>query len=484
VLDKLKLGHESMFECVAFSMLCTYDVAKRLISLNPWMDPEPSYEHRIECGAPVRIRANLRAWRDTIRALTCGVAMESREIFANKHLRREGLVNIFATTTDSERSVLAAHLIDLFRKAGYGELMASLPHWTDEEGYPICAITTPTVTDDIDLGAAECSWEPEYLKTIVFTIGTGVTHEFARNRGMSPMQSSTRYVDYAKGKFNGINLIDPAHGRNAAGKPVEMSETARIWLDEAIATCVETYQNLREDGVPAQIAREVLPKCIEADFVLTGTAENWAHFLSLRDAPPAHPHARHAAEAAFALIMPWDEFCAEGYLEQHLNFRLARIWKQVEPTLIGKTTTTTELCSQLVAAMPELTTLSGEAVGFKCDIGCNLVDGVDADTDVILVPELLNPRIHVSTVYSLDAWLQRKIQRHWQRFEGITFCSDELATRLTNLLLQDLTNNDYAFPETQETRRDIRELATRLVDARQATQKEQAVSDDATQTQP
>lgn len=114
----------------------------------------------------------------------------------------------------------------------------------------------------------------------------GVSHELVRHRIASFSQKSTRYCNYSKAAFRSeITVIEPP----------DLPEQARYaWLN-ACQVAEAAYFEMLSAGCAPQIARSVLPTCLETEVVMTANFREWLHFLELRTAPAAHPQMREIA---------------------------------------------------------------------------------------------------------------------------------------------------------------------------------------------
>lgn len=116
----------------------------------------------------------------------------------------------------------------------------------------------------------------------------GVSHEIVRHRLFSYAQESTRYVNYAKGKFGSeISVIRPCDLE-------EGSEAERIWV-EAMEEAERHYLSMIGQGCPPQLARAVLPTCTKTEINIAGNYREWRHFFKLRTSAAAHPQIRKLA---------------------------------------------------------------------------------------------------------------------------------------------------------------------------------------------
>ena len=101
------------------------------------------------------------------------------------------------------------------------------------------------------------------------------------------MQESTRYVNYKAG----ISFI----------KPESLGDNKTFI--EALKLAENAYIKLIEDGYKAQEARDILPLSTKTELYMTGTVEQWKHFLSLRSpkygAQGVHPDAAKLADQVY-----------------------------------------------------------------------------------------------------------------------------------------------------------------------------------------
>lgn len=118
---------------------------------------------------------------------------------------------------------------------------------------------------------------------------------------MSFMQESTRWCNYAKGRLGykygrNISVIEP---------PFKNEDSLEKFYD-VVAGNEAIYQELTNDGEPAQLARSVLPTATKSDIYVSGTLDMWIGehletvypkltivenkgFLPLRNHKAAHP---------------------------------------------------------------------------------------------------------------------------------------------------------------------------------------------------
>lgn len=128
---------------------------------------------------------------------------------------------------------------------------------------------------------------------VQFLSNRGFTHELVRHRLASFAQESTRWCDYSKGKFGGgITCLDPASVLATTKLSLEDQAWAKGEMILAWLVCEDSYLRLTQRGVPAEIAREVLPIGLKAEIMIGATVREWRHIFKMRCAPPAHPRMR------------------------------------------------------------------------------------------------------------------------------------------------------------------------------------------------
>lgn len=133
--------------------------------------------------------------------------------------------------------------------------------------------------------------------SVCFTVDRGVTHEAVRHRLCSFAQESTRYVNYAAGKFGSeIAVIDIEGGIKLDKKMRNLdADTVALILTEWILAIEDAefhYMRMIELGATPQIARGVLPTSTKAELVVTANYREWRNIFKLRTPLTAHPQIR------------------------------------------------------------------------------------------------------------------------------------------------------------------------------------------------
>lgn len=126
--------------------------------------------------------------------------------------------------------------------------------------------------------------------SVLFVTDRGISHEIVRHRLASFAQESTRYCNYANGKFNGeISIIAPLE------LPIQ------DWL-EPMVELEFSYKKMLSQGIKPQIARNILPTALKTEIVMTANFREWIHFLKLRTAKDAHPQIQEVANQVLKML--------------------------------------------------------------------------------------------------------------------------------------------------------------------------------------
>lgn len=116
--------------------------------------------------------------------------------------------------------------------------------------------------------------------TMEFIVPIFVSRQLMRHRTMSFTERSLRYCDATAGV--GLEVVTPAQQ--------SLNEGLRnLILRDAVERSEGAYDELCEDGAPAQEARNVLPLCTATNLYITGHEKDWDALIKLRTAPGADP---------------------------------------------------------------------------------------------------------------------------------------------------------------------------------------------------
>lgn len=170
----------------------------------------------------------------------------------------------------------------------------------------------------------------EYDSYHTFRIVTtrDILQELARHRSMSFSVESTRYCNYGNKGYTFViprpyewtNQIDwsdtdklfsptikhlTTSTDKKAPNSMELIDEELPMLDTFLANCVLTsarYDNAIKNHVSPQEARMLLPGALKTELFMTGTNEQWQHFLMLRNTTHAHPMIQYLAKTIATIV--------------------------------------------------------------------------------------------------------------------------------------------------------------------------------------
>ena len=136
-----------------------------------------------------------------------------------------------------------------------------------------------------------------YVTTLKFICDRAVSHELVRHR-MALAQESQRYCGYDKDKFGKeVVFIKPAGFDNSS---IWQYKKKRAFM-KSCSTAEKMYFLLRKLRSKPEVARTVLTNSVKTEVVMTGTEEEWQHFLNMRyreTTGKVHPDMKIVAEMA------------------------------------------------------------------------------------------------------------------------------------------------------------------------------------------
>jgi thymidylate synthase (FAD) len=104
-----------------------------------------------------------------------------------------------------------------------------------------------------------------------------VSHELIRHRLCNFQQESQRFVKYDDASEESFYIPDGEFGPD---------------IEAQAGHALNIYKNLRQKGVPAQIARYVLPNAMGTRLIMKANVREWRHIVNLRTAKAAQPEMR------------------------------------------------------------------------------------------------------------------------------------------------------------------------------------------------
>ena len=207
------------------------------------------------------VSGNIRAWRDVLR-------------FGSNYLLPQGLQMLFTY---------------------YPELFEGVPKltFTDIDEDNLCIIT-PAAFQKLQKDSV--TLERHETLTVKFNVDIAVARELCRHRLASHAGASTRYCDYAGGKFGGeTTVVMPEEDFSA-----DWARAAHYAEDKYLAQ--------RQDGISPEIARSALTVSTLAEHVVTATLDEWKHIFRLRaldKTGKAHPQMKQVMLPLYQECREW-----------------------------------------------------------------------------------------------------------------------------------------------------------------------------------
>ena len=125
--------------------------------------------------------------------------------------------------------------------------------------------------------------------SVSWIVNIGIGRELTRHRIAGYAQESTRYCSYDKRSFgNELTFVAP-HGRSAEGY--------RRW-ERAMADIERAYLDDIAAGMPAELARDMLPLATKSELVSTFDFTAWRNVFAKRTDKSAHPQMREIMQKA------------------------------------------------------------------------------------------------------------------------------------------------------------------------------------------
>lgn len=116
--------------------------------------------------------------------------------------------------------------------------------------------------------------------TVKFVCDRSVSHQIVRHRLASFSQESARYCNYSLDRFGGeITVVQPYF--------VDNIDAYDTWYSACLAA-EQAYMDLIRAGLPAELARSVLPHSVKTELFVTANIREWRHIFKLRAAKSAY----------------------------------------------------------------------------------------------------------------------------------------------------------------------------------------------------
>lgn len=139
--------------------------------------------------------------------------------------------------------------------------------------------------------------------TVKITTSRAIANEIVRHRIGSYTQSSTRYCNYSKSKFeDGILCVIPSWFNNfEKSNNKQDAFNSLMWID-GLKNAEKLYLELIAHGLKAQEARGILPLDLQTEIIVTYNLRSWLHFFDMRCSKEAHPDMQILAKLALKLF--------------------------------------------------------------------------------------------------------------------------------------------------------------------------------------
>jgi len=203
---------------------------------------------------------------DSITLLVTGSVRAFREAYS-KHGKNSGVIRAIAVTLYKRHNLLFS---------GLG---------LEEEFMPPGILVKKMPLKTVKSLSKELAKRHTFV-AVKFIVDRSTSHQIVRHRAASYLQESQRYCNYSSGRFDeGVKFIFPE-----AHIPKE-AEWVKFHSIKSSALYAETaYQELSLGvGLPAQLARKILPNMTATELIMFCNIEEWGHVLNLRCSKGADP---------------------------------------------------------------------------------------------------------------------------------------------------------------------------------------------------
>lgn len=185
-------------------------------------------------------------------------------------------------------------------------------------------------------------WSPFEMMDICFDIETtlAIAAQIERHRSFSFQRYSNRYSNamaIEKPEFRKQGKTNRQSSEEVMELDSELQSRINWHLDQAD----ELYQELLEQGVSRETARNILPECTSTRLYMKGSVRSWIHYIWVRRTPETQKEHREIAALIAKYILD-----AMPELTNVINQKQLASWKRYYPQLIN--TDLTDGCLALV----------------------------------------------------------------------------------------------------------------------------------------
>lgn len=160
-----------------------------------------------------------------------------------------------------------------------------------ERAYRICYLSEQNNRDNFIRAKIKIRHESPLehcIISVIVTTNRAISHELVRHRIASYCESSTRYCNYSKEKFDGqLTFIRPAWvsedvlGEHNTTPALDIPAGDLYWFNNCL-DCEGYYLDCIEAGYKPEQAREVLNNSVSTKIMITMNIRQWRHFFELR----------------------------------------------------------------------------------------------------------------------------------------------------------------------------------------------------------
>ena len=135
----------------------------------------------------------------------------------------------------------------------------------------------------------------------------GAYKDITRHRLASFSIESTRFCNYAKGKFGSeLTFIEPCN--------IEKGSEMYAYWSHCMEMIEQTYMKMAALGAKPDQLRMLLPHSTKADMIMSANIPEWKHIFALRCHSAAHPSVQQVMKKMLqAFYQQWPSFFADEY---------------------------------------------------------------------------------------------------------------------------------------------------------------------------
>lgn len=169
--------------------------------------------------------------------------------------------------------------------------------------------------------------------TVFIECSRVVSHELVRHRLASFQQESQRFTKYDEEDPEDLFYTPPEinddvrlydewdDGEYGTTLQMDPGLSAKDMYDEANAGALRLYRDMREKGIPPQIARYIFPNATRTRMIVSANMREWRHIIKLRLHSSAQPEMRELMQQIYDQLAEVFPQSLEGVLEGERGIR-------------------------------------------------------------------------------------------------------------------------------------------------------------------